>query len=540
MSTPKSQGGNDILIQTPVNKMSNSTQIGGDEKDSPGADYLARDKKSREEKVPHLDATSITQLDGGLAPSVNDRLSTPHQSESLIDFESSSEASNTEESVYDEYLPVEKQRKCRICTDKQEGGILPRKSQRYPLDQYPASPNKSDAFLHQRGDPSALLDHVQSLEQEIGRLRSLLTKEERLGPPSAWKVLHRVSCANEPEPRIYTDEPFKTKYSNRQWHLHGRDSVKNIEIYIERHKELAFIVYLNYVCEGHTFRTGGRTAYDQILSVTDIRAGETDHEMRHNSRRRDQNDDNVEIKPIMAYLYIICDVLHEGMLNLLHQDPVLKSIIKYNEDVQQIPVPFLAYYHFRATIQAAIDELDDEDEQAQLQLLSTYISSAYSDEFAQADSMLARGVVTQPFLKYLFIPNEVIIETKDGKPTGYLQKGFLKSPSPRFRWRQDDENLIVASLTAQNWFYNGEFMKQSEELDVIWSKSANGEQEFSKLNVYPLRYASDELKQSLAARGKTFWDCRKHKYVEYQQATSKKMQSSVSLSVRFKFLKRIH
>jgi hypothetical protein len=367
--------------------------------------------------------------------------------------------------------------------------------------------------------------------------------EGRSGPPSSWKVLHRIQCVNESEPRIYTDEPFRAKYSGSQWHLRGRDLVKNIDVYIERHKELAFIIYHDYTCEGHERQARSRDEEnEQARRKYNFRKDGVDQENPHNSlnsRRRILNDENVEIKPKAASLHIICDILHEGMLHLLQQDPGFKSSFDYNEDDEEIPVPFLAYYHFRTAIQAALDELDDEDEQAQLQLLSNYINSAYCDEFSQADSMLAKGVITQPFLKYLFVPNEVFIAIKDEQTTGYLQQGFLdlKSSSPLGHVDRESE---VLTLKGQNWVFDGEFTMQFEKLDVTWSTLPQKEQKINKLNIYPLRYASEEVKQSLAARGKTFWACRKHKYVEYQQEIPKNMQNSVSRSIYCVILKRIY
>jgi uncharacterized protein DUF7025 len=540
MSAPTALDTKELSIQTPTNnKTGNINKTGSNEKGLSASNYLAPVKKTREEEESQVDNTSKTELNGSLTPSVNERLSALHLSECLIDLESSSDSSETEEDLDSENSPgLGEQQDLHVYTSEQRGKSMTRKPQQYLSSpsknrQCLAAPTKSDVYVRRRNYPRALLHHVELLEQENQRLRFLLMGKEKSRPPSAWKVLHRVICVDDPERRIYTDEPFKSKYNNKQWHIRGRDLVKNIEIYIERHKELAFIVYHDYFCQGHGVHTRPQNNGDNHRDLGlnyGVRTDGDDHQTRHNSKRRVQEDENVEIKPKASHLHIICDILHRGMLSLLKQDQVLKSSLNYSKDDQEVPLPFLAYYHFRTTLQTALDRIDNEDEQIQLQLLSSYVYSAYSDEFSQADSMLSRGVVTQPFLKYLFVPGEVIIKTKSGQVMGYLQQGFLNF-SPLFTGSSHQmEEPKLTTLTGQTWDFNGEFTKRYEKLDVDWANSLKGEQYINKLNVYPLRYASDEVKQSLAARGKTFWACRKHNYVEYQQVMPKKMQNSVSRS----------
>jgi hypothetical protein len=514
------------------------------------ASGLTRNEQSRKEACK-------SQPDERFSTSANGQFQTPQQVESLIDLNSDSESSIPEAGTVGRESTREQAQEYSQTRGTNHRGNRHQvdcRAQRTTAWTGPYESNAEDV-----GEDGDLARHVEYLLQENLRLRSLLEEEQPPAqlPPSFWKVLHRVHCAGEAEKRMYTDEPYQSKYSNGQCHLCGRDEVKNIDLFIERHKEFAFIVYIDYRCTGHYngLHAGG---WEDIGSLgmpgegakLSRRSAQRKGPARGNgdiepqrSRRQLPDEDDFEATTTSAALVITCDVLHEGLLNLLSQNSVFKFCFHYTEDTQEFPVPFLAYYHFHDAIQDALRGLDDEEERKQLQLLSTFIMQTYSNEFAHVGNMFDRGVVTMPFLKYLFVPNEIVLAVTKGQTTGHIQQGFLEFSPGHLSTPMSVEAVLVgaaggeasesvekpqvASLKVKNWGFNGEFIMQMKNLSIDWDIPAKQEREIAKLNVYPLRFASDDLKAHLAARGRTFWECRKNKYVNYEHDINN-IQNSVS------------
>lgn len=54
--------------------------------------------------------------------------------------------------------------------------------------------------------------------------------------------------------------------------------------------------------------------------------------------------------------------------------------------------------------------------------------------------------------------------------------------------------------------------------------------DITELDVYPARFASSDILQTLKERGKMFWKCRKRRYVCYNDTIEDTMNISVSIN----------
>jgi hypothetical protein len=53
--------------------------------------------------------------------------------------------------------------------------------------------------------------------------------------------------------------------------------------------------------------------------------------------------------------------------------------------------------------------------------------------------------------------------------------------------------------------------------------------EMHELNIYPMRYASDEIRETLKHRGEMFWRCRKRCLISYRENENDAADQPVSL-----------
>ncbi|KAG9532239.1 MFS general substrate transporter, partial [Aureobasidium melanogenum] len=93
---------------------------------------------------------------------------------------------------------------------------------------------------------------------------------------------------------------------------------------------------------------------------------------------------------------------------------------------------------------------------------------------------------------------------------------FLKGGATRIRAilsMMDEEKL----LECESWIFDGVFRKKVEFLRVAWPSGLSlNAIPVVNLEVFPLRFGGEELKERLKQRGQTLWDCRFKKYVSYE------------------------
>lgn len=85
------------------------------------------------------------------------------------------------------------------------------------------------------------MDDVSQQLKEIGRLRAAA---RRLQGPPREQLIHRVECRNlGNKPKYYLGRPWIEERGPSKAHLMASSPINNFELYLERNKEIIFIVY---------------------------------------------------------------------------------------------------------------------------------------------------------------------------------------------------------------------------------------------------------------------------------------------------------
>src|SRR3569833_2877285 len=73
---------------------------------------------------------------------------------------------------------------------------------------------------------------------------------EKLGPPRS-EVIYQINCqSHQGEGGLYLDPPWIVESGPALAHLRGSQAIDNLELHLERNKEITFIVYREFECCG--------------------------------------------------------------------------------------------------------------------------------------------------------------------------------------------------------------------------------------------------------------------------------------------------
>jgi hypothetical protein len=126
-------------------------------------------------------------------------------------------------------------------------------------------------------------------------------------------------------------------------------------------------------------------------------------------------------------------------------------------------------------------------------------------------------------------PEEIVVSQKKGSSLAKLE-AFETQDWAETTMQFARQDLGV-SISASHWIFTDWFYKTTERLPVALTKAVAGETaEFNirDLELYPLRYATPEVKEALRKRGRMFWRCRHRNYIRYNANDDDVIQNSVS------------
>jgi hypothetical protein len=182
--------------------------------------------------------------------------------------------------------------------------------------------------------------------------------------------------------------------------------------------------------------------------------------------------------------------------------------------------------------------------------LTDWIDANYSELYSQVDGQFERGMVSIASLRFLIRPGDVLVLMDQDSVEAYLASSSIEVvykgdlhvgiSDDHLGGFDGDGGLYAATLPTkkfqQEWkvdawsyTYSGSFSKMSKKLSIkLPDDTKDTEIPIQDLSVFPLRFASLELRESLEQRGKTFWSCRYRKYISY--AKDSKEEHSVGYS----------
>lgn len=244
-----------------------------------------------------------------------------------------------------------------------------------------------------------LFEAIELASQNLKELENLKSKvTEKLGPPR-WQTIHSVHChAASSENQLYPEQPWAVE-DGPHVHLRGSKAINNFDLFLERNKEIAFIIYKNYQCCGDLpptiikskielgleidasiFLTGEKI---QLISV-DLKlaleslASKAFDGISH-PFLKDKNDFSV------------------GITDKRNSHRLLRE-----KDDQSIKYPYMFLFHRRKEVKEATGK-QSQDAQIYLDVFFQYLFTRMAEEWTIVDQLLAEKKISAKYIDYLFV-----------------------------------------------------------------------------------------------------------------------------------------
>jgi len=361
---------------------------------------------------------------------------------------------------------------------------------------------------------------IFDLKSQIKALEAI--KRDQI--PHEWRVIYRVDRpqftldkdrdkrrARDPPPvKYFLDQP--RWYGGIEGHepLEGTVPILDVDSYLERHGELAFVIIQEY----------GRNVPDGV----------------HFSRIGEPYpvEEGYPLPCAESAIFIFPDMLHtmKIFLSSLQQDdrPLFRQDELRHEEMQ---APYLAIYHNRQAFDSMIDALP-ERERHLWTIFKNYLDSGFKEEYSQVSHQLQEGLVSPRFLKYLINPGDVlycphhpVVEAVQAvSPLHFTtQTSPNVTPAPP-KLHPDNDNWIYPERAHRKrtwliettfWSFEISFQRERQTLKLEMSVEVDETVPISTLQLYPIRFAAAGIEQRISARGAQFWKCRNRRFVEYSK-----------------------
>lgn len=227
------------------------------------------------------------------------------------------------------------------------------------------------------------------------------------------------------------------------------------------------------------------------------------------------------------------------VIKLLSDDMIkaVKLFEKQDEEAQkkfpclsvekEMSAPYLWWYHYRNN-RIKISNLPNPEAEL-IYLLTNWIDANYSELYKNIDSQFKRSVVSTTSLPFLVQPGDVLVRWDAEGVEAFLATSWLhkKKRNSEIQELPEDPDWTLLSVPwskkfeswevdAWSYVYSGNFYRVVRKLDINLDVStADTEIPIVNLNVFPLRFASQELRETLERRGKIFWSCGHGNYISY-------------------------
>jgi hypothetical protein len=427
-----------------------------------------------------------------------------------------------------------------------------------------------DAGSELQANIEILQRNLLSMQKELVELEM----QKQIHANKQFEILYRI------EGTCYFDHPEWTQ-GNKS--VVSRVPVKNLDLFLERNKNIVFIVYRDF---------------DHVPPKT-----------RARNKLPSPHHTRESIHPVSRQL-------RKTLQMILKHDWRYESMFLQMRREGEIDAPYLFVYHHRTHWKDLLAQCPHTVRE-QLKLLAFYVSENYGKEYIAADTLFAKRKVSREFIKYLVQPGDILISRSNGQYRGLVAcswplentrtqapvaqsikvsahgyshpRPHLDSPESRADSGVDsdidsefDSEICVSDekmrstaeavehksqaflpqflrrmhpgttleekgdeqakssdkgfeIKTWQWNFDGDFKRVEGSVMLRLSQSsvddADGAKEWDMhdLDVYPLRFAPQPLIQKLRRRGMMFWKCRKRCLVSYHESNDK-TQDQVGIS----------
>ncbi|PVH93720.1 P-loop containing nucleoside triphosphate hydrolase protein [Periconia macrospinosa] len=139
-----------------------------------------------------------------------------------------------------------------------------------------------------------------------------------------------------------------------------------------------------------------------------------------------------------------------------------------------------------------------------VETLLQYTESLYGKEFREAEDLFTRQSVTKEHILKLFKPNELVVSGTHGKPAAFVVQEWPRRGADGW-------------VTLQCWSFQTEgsrFVRKRSTLSIL--PIGSQARRIQTLAAYPLRFATPEIRRSIAAHGELQWKLRQATQITYK------------------------
>jgi hypothetical protein len=351
-----------------------------------------------------------------------------------------------------------------------------------------------------------MLQYIRSLESQLGIEKAVLD----LGaPPISIQVFHCLGGADGSPTGYYLAEP-EWNIRDEEIMLKGSFPVHDPDGYIQKKANIAFAVYKHY--------------------TVDYQRSDVTEAMKANEPLPNPEPANMSCS-------LISREMAEAVKAFIDQHPTFCSEFpEVNVNVgTKFSSPFVWWYHYRNSHN--IQDLSPR--QAELMTtLTSWIEGNYGALYDKIDNQFLSARVSSKSIEYLVRPGHVLV-AKDDKslPLGYIatsrpqllecqEREPHEHGKPKYQW--------AFSMRARRYGYDGELYRKDEDLHLKFeAQTEDSEVDILDLDLVPLRYAGEQMKDRLERRGKTFWKCRTRRLVSYDGGSRSNKMHAVCIKLQF-------
>ncbi|CAH0015851.1 unnamed protein product [Clonostachys rhizophaga] len=340
------------------------------------------------------------------------------------------------------------------------------------------APHSQYAETRTRQNPITTIDWRAQLCRFLGTENSITDDE----------LLEELETAfSGGKTRLYEELCSGDETVQQGTHLFGRATIKNLELYLERNKDIAMIVYKDFECCGHV-NSSFQHDYDQgqrpTSDASPLLKGESIKLVSEEMKRA--------FSDVLTLVSTNIPLPKSQDLQMTDVDEAIpssnsssadESAIESEHELEDAAYPYLWWFHHRQEISDIID-MTSEGPVSPVLILRDYIISRMLDEWNLVDDMMSQNQITARYLPYL-----------------YMFQNFEASKSSR-------QNRTMAKRARGSGSAHGLLMGI---LPSTTQKIGIRELEF-----YPLRFALEEVVEAIRKRGEMVWKCRHRHYVSSQ------------------------
>ncbi|KAK8015898.1 aaa family atpase protein [Apiospora marii] len=286
---------------------------------------------------------------------------------------------------------------------------------------------------------------------------------------SHYQVLHRVNC-EFCSPAIYLDVPdYGTECSTtNQWmvldeyhplheprtlHLCGKRPIVDLDTYLGQNRQLHFLVFQEYQCRhGVEGLVTGTTAPKPLSNGQSV--------------------------------YLASEELCIAVRHLADRAPGTR--LPDFEPQAELQYPFYWFFHSRQTLEKELSGLGESNTMILVHELMDFIDDSTFEEYAKVDELLARRVVTWNILKYLYAPDDIVVQKH--------ADGLRRSQAYRILDGQWTETSDRSEMTINAYYVacQDRLVPVQKNLTITRGNFGDVDSEVAieELPILPLRYTS--------------------------------------------------